>query len=807
MIMDQNTRPPERGDENADQVVTPAGVDENISSNQEFNAGKPIGKDFFDDWREPLAESEPEASAQPGPAGPAEANRFLNICALGYHRLCSVVPPNAPLSENSSLWKRMRKNASADSRGKVPGLRGKDGKWYGYDFVKHESTLADVERWGPTGASVGVKTGQGLYALDADTYDKASAKIIHDAIVRRFGDLPARIEQYPKALYLIRTTREMLYKRIEFGAAHHEGKQRGKLKDRLEVLGEGRQFVAHGIHPKTMEPYRWVPGMPAYADIPVVDPSEIDALLEELRGLLPAATPVHAEGGMGDSDVPQELLKGALDEVRRAIRALPNTSELFPQREDYLQVGYMVKASLPDHPEEAFELFMEWAEKWEDGVSLDEDGNVTLGNDPDIVRSDWDRMQPPFRAGSSKLYDLSTKLSDGAYVGAERWLEDESADGDLFPPFEAFAPARTLNVVSAAALALRPRPERDWHVPMVIPHKTVTSLYADGGIGKTLLILQLATSTAAGKYWLRMKVKQGPVLFLSAEEEEDEMHRRLDDICVAEGIEMKTLANLHILSLAGEDALLAALDGRKGVLKATLLFEAVERLVAEYRPRLIIIDTAADVFGGDEINRGQVRQFITLLRGLALKHDATVVLLAHPSVAGMQSGSGLSGSTAWNNSVRSRLVFERVTFQHDRKTVEPNPNLRRLKTVKANYGPLGQEVVVRWEGGRFRVEDPVAASEAASGALAEANAKVDALFCELLAIYTARGQNVSISWSRTYAPALFAKHDKAAGVTKEALEGAMNRLIDRDVIYLERFGPPSTDKRRLAFKPVDGDSS
>ena len=38
-------------------------------------------------------------------------------------------------------------------------------------------------------------------------------------------------------------------------------------------------------------------------------------------------------------------------------------------------------------------------------------------------------------------------------------------------------------------------------------------------------------------------------------------------------------------------------------------------------------------------------------------HNASVLLLTHPSLEGIRSGSGLSGSTAWHNSVRARCVF------------------------------------------------------------------------------------------------------------------------------------------------------
>ena len=61
------------------------------------------------------------------------------------------------------------------------------------------------------------------------------------------------------------------------------------------------------------------------------------------------------------------------------------------------------------------------------------------------------------------------------------------------------------------------------------------------------------------------------------------------------------------------------------------------------------------------------------------------MLLAHPSLTGMNTGTGTSGSTAWNNSVRSRLYLDRVR----ESGIEPDPDARVLRTMKSNYGPVG----------------------------------------------------------------------------------------------------------------------
>ena len=55
----------------------------------------------------------------------------------------------------------------------------------------------------------------------------------------------------------------------------------------------------------------------------------------------------------------------------------------------------------------------------------------------------------------------------------------------------------------------------------------------------------------------------------------------------------------------------------------------------------MIFDALADLFGGEENVRRHVRGFIVLLKQLAIRQKLAVILIAHPSLTGMSSGSGL----------------------------------------------------------------------------------------------------------------------------------------------------------------------
>jgi RecA-family ATPase len=335
----------------------------------------------------------------------------------------------------------------------------------------------------------------------------------------------------------------------------------------------------------------------------------------------------------------------------------------------------------------------------------------------------------------------------------------------------------------ASSLAGKPVKPRRWHVKGLIPSEQVTMLSGDGGTGKSLIALQLAVSTATGVQWLGNDVRAGPAMFVSAEDSRDELHRRLSAIG-----DLRDMDRLLLCSLAGEDALLAVPRDRSNVLTRTPVFDDLDARISVERPALVVLDTLADFFGGNENDRAQARQFIGMLRGLAIRHKCAVLLLSHPSVAGMASGVGTSGSTGWNNSVRSRLYLSRVIGDNG---YEPNPDARLLTTKKSNYGRAGGEIHIHWHDGRF------VACNLPTGE--ERNAKAESVFLKLLEEVCAQGRRVNSSGGQTYAPKVFADHPQSEGITKRGFKSAMEKLFATGKIRSVETGPPS--KRRSHILP------
>jgi RecA-family ATPase len=102
------------------------------------------------------------------------------------------------------------------------------------------------------------------------------------------------------------------------------------------------------------------------------------------------------------------------------------------------------------------------------------------------------------------------------------------------PSWHPAQPQTPASFFSAATLADLPVQPRAWHVRDIIPAGTVTMLGGDAGVGKSIVALQLAVATAAGVAWLGCETAGGGVLYLSAEDGRDELHRRIADVCAAE---------------------------------------------------------------------------------------------------------------------------------------------------------------------------------------------------------------------------------------------------------------------------------
>jgi RecA-family ATPase len=350
------------------------------------------------------------------------------------------------------------------------------------------------------------------------------------------------------------------------------------------------------------------------------------------------------------------------------------------------------------------------------------------------------------------------------------------------PPSEA-----RINIIRPIDWQGQPVPERKWHVTDWIPDRHVTALYGNGGAGKSLLAQQLLTATAIGRPWLGLETKKCRAIGFFCEDLDDELHIRQEAINQMYGCDYHHLGNLEITSRVNLNNILMTF-ARDGEGQASELLDELLRWAKDFQAEFVLVDTAADTFGGNENVRTEVRLFIqTCLGRIAREINGAVLLNAHPSRAGMSTGDG--GSTGWNNSVRSRLHLYAPKPEDE---AEPDSNVRVLERPKANYAASGDCLRLRWLAGTLQVDPRV--DGATSGQLGNIErTRADALFLELLnRAISEDGRRLSPSPNAgSYAPKLMARMDGRDGFTKTDFQRAMERLFAQRRIKAEpynRFG-------------------
>jgi RecA-family ATPase len=344
-----------------------------------------------------------------------------------------------------------------------------------------------------------------------------------------------------------------------------------------------------------------------------------------------------------------------------------------------------------------------------------------------------------------------------------------------------------------------PAPAREWAVRDRVPLRQVGLFSGEGGAGKSVIELMKNVAHVTGKDWLGSMPEPGGAFYVGAEDEEDEIRRRLEAIARHYGVTFKDLSagGLKALCLLGQDATLCATAGKSGKVETTALYRSLYEQAGDLKPKNISIDTLSRAFAGSEIDRVQVYGFATHMQALAMAANGSVTVLSHPSLAGIASGTGISGSTAWHGAFRFRQYLRGVKPDGNE---QPDDDLRELEFKKNQYGPRSETLVLRYDRERHLFL-PIPGVNSLDRAAKEAAA--DDVFLALLRRFTAANRNVSDKVSANYAPALFAREDEAkkASVSSQGLAGAMRRLFKAGTIWNEPYGRrASRASYRLAIK-------
>lgn len=155
------------------------------------------------------------------------------------------------------------------------------------DWQKIDADKAHLNRWLSNGfadGGVGVLT-KNIPAVDLDVRDPAIVDLLVDWCVKHIGPTVQRVGHAPKILLAYRTDEPFAKiasgKYVDFLGLEHK----------VEILGDGQQFVAFADHPDTGKPYNWVTDKTLtdipYTDLPVITKDQATALVTFFESIIP----------------------------------------------------------------------------------------------------------------------------------------------------------------------------------------------------------------------------------------------------------------------------------------------------------------------------------------------------------------------------------------------------------------------------------------------------------------------------------------------------------------------------------------
>lgn len=252
----------------------------------------------------------------------------------------------------------------------VPIVKGSKAPGLGHPAKKWSAMKADaakLQEWidkGFGGNGVGVISSRSP-GVDMDCQDVDLVAQLRAFTVERLGDTIERVGLPPKTLLVYRADTQ--FPKVNSSVFIDSMGRRAKL----EVLGDGQQFVALHVHPDTKKPYRWkdkrgVHNTPL-SSLPNIEREDAEAIRDEFERMC-------RERGWVEKKSLQRLGGGEIDRSNPFIHDAPKIHDLsdleiraklllVPQAEEYetwLQIG-MALFHQYDGTQDGLDLWHEWS--------------------------------------------------------------------------------------------------------------------------------------------------------------------------------------------------------------------------------------------------------------------------------------------------------------------------------------------------------------------------------------------------------------------------------------------------------------
>ncbi|RDB43824.1 hypothetical protein DU490_05275 [Halomonas sp. DQ26W] len=281
-------------------------------------------------------------------------------------------------------------------------------------------------------------------------------------------------------------------------------------------------------------------------------------------------------------------------------------------------------AGLPEWGD-AFDLLTHWEHDGDPGAALRAVGAMMTTKDGrTLTEYNQDRYRD---ARQAEALDAFEDLGD-----------PETGEGDAIGEERSKPTRRAFAFTPVGELVANLRPVL-WLVRGYVEADSLALVYGEPGHGKSFLTIDLAASIASGTPWHGAETKPGAVFYIAGEGHNG-LARRFKAWETNRGASLAGVP-LYVSQRA------APLDDTAS---AAEVLRTVDTLAAEtgQAPVLIVVDTLARCFGGDENSATDIGALVANLDALRHRWNATVLVVHH---SGKDTARGARGSTALRGAV------------------------------------------------------------------------------------------------------------------------------------------------------------
>ena len=688
-----------------------------------------------------------------------------------------------------------------------------------------QASADEMARW--AGPNTGLLTAN-LATFDLDIPAEEIAEAAETIIKEWFdgrGKILVRFGAAPKRAIPFRT--ETPFPKMQATLADAHGRSY-----KIEILGEGQQFIAFGQHPDIGKSYAWAGGYdPANTprtELPEINESEATELLAFIvESLCMQFTLTHAEPPKRNGAAPQAGTSDTRVDVDASLAAMTYEGA------GDTSINNTLKRVIPSllwhgtHPSEVLDTCVKasMAAGERAGQQFDYREEVRRVSRSIVSTFRWlcstydpdTQIIPPWVPG-----EWHTRWMAYIAEGIVPRLEYHHLRGFIFrrrsatplgnaPSAEKLAtsdptarqpPKRLFSLKSFEPIDPATLPPREWVYGKHYQRRTVSATIAPGGTGKSsLCLVEVVAMTTVRALLGEQPTSRLKVWYHNGEDDHDEINRRIVAICQHFGVPQEELqGHLHITT--ADDVPLRVAKGYNDLKIDADVVGSIEGEIGDNAIDVAVFDPFVTLHGINESDNSRMDAVVRLFAGIAHEYDCAIELAHHTRKVSVGIGEytidDIRGASAIRDAIRSARVLNHMSAYDAQRVAVPEEDRSkyfRVDKVKGNNAPALKAVWRRFVSIDLANGDDVGVVEAwacpgqgeLTDAMLAAERTAEGVFIALLVRFTIEDRECNDLRGSRYAPTLFCveREAKDAGVGKPALEGAMRRLLAAKRIKVE----------------------